>query len=134
MKIRSITFFLNPNWPLDVDRIRKSGEFLAEARLIFEKAGYEVQTTRLATVPFPQLLGSHLEREAVQFALELEQQARMAGFDYISLGPALPGVMESYAVIPQILTIAPAIFLGGVMADAQAGISLPAVRACARTI
>jgi hypothetical protein len=42
--------------------------------------------------------------------------------------------LESYAVIPQILAIAPAIFLGGVMADAQVGISLPAVRACARTI
>lgn len=134
MKIRSITCFLNPNWPLDVDRIRKSGEFLTEARLVFEKAGYEVQTTRLATVPFPQLLGSHLERDAVRFALELEQHARMAGFDYISLGPALPDAVGSFAVIPEILAVAPATFLGGVMADAQWGISLPAVRACARTI
>ena len=134
MKIRSITCFLNPHWPLDVDRIRKSGEFLAEARLVFEKAGYEVQTTRLASVPFPRLLAGHIEREAVQFALGLEYQAKLAGFDYVSLGPALPDAMESYLVIPQILAIAPAIFLGGVMADAQAGISLPAVRACARTI
>lgn len=134
MKIRSITCFLNPHWPLDVDRIRKSGEFLAEARLVFEQAGYEVQTTRLASVPFPRLLGGHIEQEAVQFALGLEYQAKLAGFDYVSLGPALPDAMESYLVIPQILAIAPAIFLGGVMADAQAGISLPAVRACARTI
>lgn len=134
MKIRSITCFLNPHWPLDVDRIRKSGEFLAEARLVFEQAGYEVQTTRLASVPFPRLLAGHIEQEAVQFALGLEYQAKLAGFDYVSLGPALPDAMESYLVIPQILAIAPAIFLGGVMADAQAGISLPAVRACARTI
>ena len=134
MKIRSITCFLNPGWPLELERIQKAGEFLAGARPAFEKAGYEVQTARLATVPFPGLLAGHIEREAVQLASELEQEAKAAGFDYVSLGPALPEALESFSVIPKILAAAPATFLGGVMAEAQAGISLPAVRACARTI
>ena len=134
MKIRSITCFLNPGWPLEDERIQKAGQFLAEARAAFEQEEYEVQTVRLATVPFPRLLSGHIEKEAVQLACELEQQAKAAGFDYVSLGPALPEALESYAVIPDILVAAPATFLGGVMAEAQTGISLPAVRLCARTI
>jgi uncharacterized protein (UPF0210 family) len=134
LKIRSITCFINPGWPLELERIQKAGQFLAEARSAFEKAGYEVQTARLATVPFPRLLAGVIEREAFQLASELEQQAISAGFDYVALGPALPEALESFSVIPKILAAAPATFLGGVMADAQAGISLSAVRACARTI
>jgi len=55
MKIRSITYFFNPGWPLDENRLKSVGRFLAEAKSAFETEGYEVQTTRLATVPFSQL-------------------------------------------------------------------------------
>lgn len=134
MKIRSITCFLNPGWPLEIERIHKLGEFLAEARLAFERAGYEVQTARLATVPFPRLLAGRVERDAVQLASELVQLADATGFDYISLGPALPEALESYVVIPEILSVSPALFAGGVMAEAESGISLPAGRLCARII
>ena len=134
MKIRSITYFLNPGWPLKVERIQMAGQFMVEARLAFEEAGYEVQTTRLATVPFPRLITGKSEGEAVQLACEIEQQANSAGFDYISLGPALPNVLESFSFIPNILAAAPGVFVGGVMAEVQTGISLPAVRLCACTI
>src|SRR5688572_6300774 len=59
MKIRSITYFCNPKYPLDEKVIQKAGRFLAEAKSAYEAAGYEVQTTRLATVPFPNLLSSN---------------------------------------------------------------------------
>jgi uncharacterized protein (UPF0210 family) len=134
LKIRSITCFLNPGWPLAVERIHRVGVFLAEARQAFEAVGYEVQTARLATTPFPRLLAGHIERDAVQLAHEMEQHTRMAGFNYVSLGPALPETLESFAVIPEILAAAPETFLGGMMSDVQTGISLPAVNACARTI
>ena len=32
MKIRSITYFLNPKYPLDEKALRKAGEFLAQAK------------------------------------------------------------------------------------------------------
>jgi hypothetical protein len=134
LKIRSITCFLNPHWPLDAGQVQRAGDMLADARLAFGQAGYEVQTARLATVPFPRLLARSIQQEAVQLAVELELLAKPAGFDYVSLGPALPEAPESYAVIPAVLEAAPATFLGGMMADNQTGISLPAVRACARTI
>ena len=57
MKIRSVTYFCNPGWPLEEKKLRAAGAFLAEAKAAFDEAGCEVQTTRLATVPFPHLLG-----------------------------------------------------------------------------
>ena len=56
MKIRSITYFCNPKYPLDEKVLQKAGVFLTEARSAYEAAGYEVQTMRLATIPFPKLL------------------------------------------------------------------------------
>ena len=59
MKIRSITYFCNPKYPLNEKILQKAGKFLAEAKSAYETAGYEVQTTRLATIPFPKLLSSY---------------------------------------------------------------------------
>ena len=35
MKIRSITFFANPKWPLDKELIRQAAEFATQARQAF---------------------------------------------------------------------------------------------------
>ncbi|MBE3065846.1 MAG: DUF711 domain-containing protein, partial [Chloroflexi bacterium] len=45
MRIRSITYFCNPGWPLDKKKLQAAGKFLNEAKTNFETAGYEVQTT-----------------------------------------------------------------------------------------
>src|SRR5215218_6398973 len=58
MKIRSITYFCNPNYPLDEKVLQKAGAFLSNAKSAYEAADYEVQTVRLATIPVPQLLGN----------------------------------------------------------------------------
>ncbi len=134
MKIRSITFFTNPGWPLAADALQEAGKFLAAARPAFEAAGYEVQTTRLATVPFPRMLTSWDPEAAVRLAQAVEAAAVDEGFAYVSLGPALPDFPGSYAVIPDILAATENVFLGGVMATPEMGVSLPAVRACADVI
>jgi len=133
MKIRSITYFCRvPGWPLDETKLASAGKFLAEAKSAFEAAGYEVQTTRLATVPFPRLLNGEIG-ETPRLAQALEQAIRQAGIAYASLGPALPEFPESYAIIPESLAATQNIFFGGVMA-AKGQISLPAGRACAEVI
>ena len=65
MKIRSITYFLNPGWPLSETKLRKAGEFLAHATAAYTSAGYEVQTTRLATTPFPKVLNGKVEETSL---------------------------------------------------------------------
>ena len=133
MKIRSITYFLNPKYPLDEKALRKAGEFLAQAKSAYEEAGYEVQTTRLATIPFPKLLNSKA-KQLPKLARELAKLLPQIGVAYAALGPALIEFPESYAVIPEAIAASENIFFGGMIADRKNGISLQAIQACAKII
>ncbi|MBI5943771.1 MAG: DUF711 family protein [Chloroflexi bacterium] len=133
MKIRSITYFLNPKYPLDETALRKAGEFLVQARATYEAAGYPVQTTRLVSIPFPVLLNgktSNLPRLAQQLA-DILPQINVA---YASLGPALIEFPESYTFIAEAIAASENVFFSGVAADKKNGISLQAIQACARII
>jgi uncharacterized protein (UPF0210 family) len=134
MKIRSITYFANPCLPLSESALHHAGEFILSARPAFIAAGYEVQTTRLATIPFPNLLPSLDASSAVELALSLENTAKSQGYDYVSLGPALPEFSDSYKIISPVLSATSDIFLAGLMTTPDGGVSLPAVRACAEVI
>jgi uncharacterized protein (UPF0210 family) len=134
MKIRSITYFCNPGWPLDEKKLQAAGTFLNEAKTSFETAGYEVQTTRLATIPFPYLLGPDKVFETPRLALELSQLLPEINIAYAALGPAVPAIPESYGTLPNAIAVSKNIFFSGVMAEKKHGISLPAVNACAEVI
>ncbi|HEY2980767.1 MAG TPA: DUF711 family protein [Anaerolineales bacterium] len=132
MKIRSITYFCDPGWPLDESRLRAAGDFLSRAKAAYEAAGYEVQTTRLATIPFPRLLNGKVQ-ETARLAQEIGRVAEQMGVGYVSLGPALPDAPDSYAVIPEAIVGSQNVFFGGVMAG-PAAIHAAALRACAEVI
>ena len=134
MEIRSITYFCHPGAPLDPQVIRQAGEFVQTARRQIEEAGFTVQTTRLATVPFPEYLPVDNPSQLIQSAQQLEKAAGEHGFAYLALGPALPEAPASYAVIPNVLAATQNCFLSGVIADPQRGISLSAIQACAEII
>lgn len=134
MKIRSITFFTNPGWPLDKKIIQQAVNFAAKARPVFENAGFEVQTVRIATSPFPDLLPDCKPQTVIDFAQALETELLPWGFDYIAIGPALPDHIRSYAAIPAMIAATKSIFASAVMASPEVGVSLPAVRACAEII
>jgi len=133
MKIRSITYFLNPGWPLDENKFQSAGRFLAEAKSAFENESYEVQTLRLATVPFVQLLENNIE-ETPNLAEAIENLMSSIGVEYASLGPAFPNVPGSYEIIPEAIAQTENVFFSGVIADNHNGISLEAVHACAQAI
>lgn len=134
MKIRSITFFLNPGWPLDERKLREAGSALTFAKKSYEEAGFEVQTTRLACVSFAQLLSPEKMKDLPKMAQSVEALMRESGVAYTSLGPALPNNPGSYAAIPFALEATENIFFSGVMADKSKGILLDAIRACADVI
>jgi uncharacterized protein (UPF0210 family) len=133
MKIRSITYFLDPGWPLDQDLLKQASEIIGSARPAFEQAGYEVQSTRLATGSFARRVPSLDPDEVVAFAQALEETARSLGFEYISIGPALSQFPASYTVIPRLLAATENVFVSGQMTTSD-GVSLSAVRACAEVI
>ena len=134
MKIRSITFFCNPKYPLDEKVLQKAGAFLSEAKSAYEAAGYEVQTVRLATIPFPELLGAENISKLPEFTSQIDDIAQGLKIGYVSLGPALPEMPRSYEVIPEAISVSKIIFFGGMMADRTRGLNLAAVRACADVI
>lgn len=134
MKIRSITYFMNVGWPIKEDRIQEAGVFLATARAAFENAGYEVQTVRIASVPFTTLLGEDAISLTPRFSQKLSNAISANGIDYASLGPAVPEIPESYEMIPDAIAASKNIFFSGVMASSSRGLFLPAIRACAEVI
>jgi len=134
MKIRSITYFCNPRFPLDQAVLHRAGVFLRNARAAFEAAGYEVQTTRLATIPFPALLGESRLDALPDTARELDLLIKQIEVGHASLGPASPRMPRSYEVIPEAIAATQNVFFGGVMADNRRGIDLAAVQKCAQVI
>jgi len=134
MKIRSITYFCNPKYPLDEKILQKGGEFLADAKSAYEAAGYEVQTVRLATLPFPKMLGEENINRLLELTSHIDEIARQLNIGYVSLGPALPEMPRSYAVIHDAIFVSKNVFFGGVMADATHGLDLAAIQACADVI
>ena len=134
MRIRSITCFYHPEHSRASQILPEFVRFTEKASSLFESAGYAVQTKRLATVPFPRLLNELTAKQAVAFAKEMEASACDHGFEFLSLGPALPELPDSYGLIPAMLEATEISFFSGIMANSQTGINLRAVRACAEVI
>ena len=134
MKIRSLTYFLNPEYPLNVDKLAKAGSFIREAKAAYESAGYEVQTLRMATIPFPELFAGLNANKLTAAVQELEAASQAQGFSYIALGPAKITIPESYAMIPEIIEATENVFASAEIASPEEGISLPAIRAAAEVI
>jgi uncharacterized protein (UPF0210 family) len=134
MKIRSITYFFSPSWPINERAFEKAGGFISAAQTRFESAGYEVETVRLASVPFSRLLGSLDAKIAITFLQQVEFLAQSQGFSYVSAGPALPEFSRSFSLIPEAMAATENVFFSGMMTLPDGGVSLPAVRACAEVI
>lgn len=134
MKIRSITYFDSIKWPIDDRQIADAGAFIMNARSAFQDKGFEVQTTRFASSPFPLILGADSITTTVNFAVGFEKQLLASGFDYGSIGPALPEFIKSYQVIPQVLANTQNIFAAGIISSLEAGIVPKAIEQCAAVI
>ncbi len=131
MKIRSITCFANPNADDFAETLGTFNKLTVFCREEFGKQGWEVQTTRLATVPF----GSYTEpKTTVKKIAALEKSAAGQGFTYLAIGPARVTHPEEYVLIPEILKATQNVFCSGMMTHPKRGISGAAVKACAKVI
>jgi hypothetical protein len=130
MKIRSITCFFHPdkvdNYTLE--NLAAKADKLGQA---FKQAGWEVQSRRMATVPFGQYT---TPENAIERITALEEKAAGLGFDYLSVGPARLQHGQDYALIAQILAATRNVFATGVLSHPHRGVSVDAVKACARII
>ncbi len=134
MNIRAITGFLDPGWPLEPKRIEALAGCLSSLRDKLTEAGYQVQTTRVATPPPAEFDSPVPIEDRPVLARELEAECFVHGIDYANIGPVLPDELDGYAIVPQVLAAAENVFCSGLYADPQVGLSLPAARACAEAI
>lgn len=134
MKIRALTGFLDPGWPLDREGVADVAGGLAAVKMSLERVGQVVQTLRIATPPCSEMEKPVPPQDRPKLAGQLEAECFIHGLDYASIGPALPGEPEGYEVIPEVLGSTESIFASGMIADQEFGVSLDAVQACARVI
>ena len=87
-KVRTITAFLTLDRATYQRQIADTVDFLNQAKAEFEKAGFEVQTLRIATQPFPEYTRDLPPEDAFKFLRELDHLAGKDGF-LISVGPAM---------------------------------------------
>ncbi|MGH2605058.1 MAG: DUF711 family protein [Anaerolineales bacterium] len=134
MNIRALTGFLDPGWPLDPRRIGALAVCMKTARDALQGAGYPVQSLRLATPPPAEMDRPVPPNRRQELARQLEAECFVHGIDYACLGPALAEEPQAYAVVPEVLAATESVFLSGMIADRESGLSLVAARGCAQAI
>ena len=135
MKIRSVTAFVEVSYPLESEVIAAAGEALRAARQALTETGLEVQTTRLATQPFPLALAEAGPARVADLAQDLEALAFVHEIDYIGLGPVQLSDPVAFAEnLPDALRSTENVFAGVEIANSGQGIGLPRVRRVAELI
>jgi len=134
MKIRSATLFDNPGSTIKSDFLLLAEKFNQATTAAFQDSTFELQTIRFATPPYPVFLKGMGANQVIKYAIQLERTLENLGYEYISLGPALPDFPESYGLIPDLIESTENTFCSGLMTDPEQGVSLPAVRSCGEVI
>jgi uncharacterized protein (UPF0210 family) len=138
MKIRSVTAFTNITWPIDEGTIAGIGRFLTDARLRFIEAGIDVQTVRLATPPFLDVIGDPDTAVLLEFGRTLEALADKYKIDFVSIGPVVAttplALLMSIHALPELIAQTEKIFSGVLFAADNSGLNLAAAHAFAETV
>src|SRR5215469_5896657 len=87
-KIRAITAFIRLDRAHYEDQIQDTLKFLRAAKSAFEKSGYEVQTIRITTQPFPEYIQGMSTADVLAFFRAYDAHAAKEGFD-AAIGPAM---------------------------------------------
>ena len=134
MKIRSITSFYDPGTMNADETLEILSSLAKESKKTCTAHAYEVQTVRLATIPFPLFPTNGNSDLLIQFSKDMETKARANGFDYLSLGPAMIDHPESYSLISDLISETESTFFSGIIADQKTGVSMRAIQQCAKIV
>jgi uncharacterized protein (UPF0210 family) len=87
-KIRAVTAFIRLDRPKYESQIQETLKFLRAAKSAFEKSGYEVETIRITTQPFPEYTQGMSTADSLAFFRAYDALAVKESFD-ASIGPAM---------------------------------------------
>ena len=134
MRIRAITGFIDPGWPIETEFVAKTAQCLKDCRSALQDAGFEVQTLRIATPPPSEMSTPVAPTDRPDLARQLEAEIFIQGIDYAAIGPVLPDEPDGFRILPEVLDATDTVFSSGLYADPTVGLSLTAARACALAI
>jgi uncharacterized protein len=95
-KVRAITAFINLDRAQYKEQVADALTMLKRARTILESRGYQVQTIRIATQPFPEYTKGLTTQQVVAFFKEYDALAQREKFA-ASIGPAMLNEGDSAA-------------------------------------
>jgi len=87
-KVRAITAFIRLDRSRYEAQIRETLKTLREAKAVFERGGYEVESVRITTQPFPEYIHGLSKQEALDFFRAYDALAAKENFD-ANIGPAM---------------------------------------------
>ncbi len=133
-KVRAITGFVRLERSRYTEQIRAALKTLRQAKAAYEQAGYEVQSIRISTQPFPEYTRGLTTEQALAFFREYDALAKKEGFD-AAIGPAMlrddddPGQADLLGEILKSTSLNASLSVAG-----EDGVHWQSVRAAARLI
>ena len=134
-KIRTITAFINLDPSQYQQQVAETLQMLRRAKTIFESRGYQVQTIRIATQPFPEYAKGMTTQQALAFFKEYDALAEKEKFA-AGIGPAMLNANDSEAQADLLANILSATkhLSGSIVVAGEDGVRWKAVGAAARAM
>jgi len=131
-KVRTITAFVRLDTTQYQQQVTDTLTMLRNAKARFELAGYEVETIRISTQPFPEYTRGMSKQDILAFFHDLDNLAKQENF-IASIGPALMSEKDDPAqaqVLAEILGLTNNLH-GSIVVAGDDGVHWKAVRAAA---
>src|SRR5882757_9306514 len=134
-KIRTITAFINLDPAQYQQQVAETLQMLRRAKVTFESRGFEVQTIRIATQPFPEYTKGMSTQEAVAFFKKYDELAEKEKFA-AAIVPAMLNADDSESQADLLANILAATkhLRGSIVVAGEEGVRWKAVGAAARAI
>ena len=132
-RVRAITAFVSLDRATYGKQIQDTLAMLRKAKFAFEKGGYEVQTIRITTQPFPQYTRGITKAEALEFFKALDSLSKKEEF-LANVGPAMLNDQDDSAVELLADILVNTELNTSLVIAADDGIHWKAIRAAAKTV
>jgi uncharacterized protein (UPF0210 family) len=132
-RVRAITAFVSIDRSTYAKQIQDTLAMLRKAKSAFEKGGYEVQTIRITTQPFPQYTRGITKAEALELFKRLDDLSKKEEF-LANVGPAMLNDQDDSAIDLLADILVSTDLNTSLVIAADDGIHWNAIRAAAKTI
>lgn len=134
-KVRTVTAFVRLERSRYQAQVREALDMLRRASTALQAAGYEVQTIRISTQPFPDFLRGLQPEEALNFLRAYDRLAKQEGFD-TAIGPAMLHDEDDPRMVDFLgeALLSTEILNGSVVIASERGLHWNAIRASAALI